>query len=113
MKKYKVILPTGVTEEQVAAWKEKHGQDKIHLAELYNGEDKDPFLLIVKTPNRVSHHQFEKWAESNPLKAKEILVKDCLLTSIEEVMADDTLFLSAFGAVSQLLPRGAAAIKNL
>ena len=43
-------------------------------------------------------------ATHNAGKAKEIYVRNCVLTDVDAVMADDNLFYQAFFAVTDLLP---------
>ncbi len=67
----------------------------------YNVEFKEVLGVV---PNRKVVGQFMRFSKENPLKANEILVKNCLLTSKEEVMSDDGLFYAAVIALSELIP---------
>lgn len=112
--KKEVFLPAGVTPEQVDAWKERYGQDKVKIASLPKSESCDEYLdTIVRAPGRKETSEFEKWVDKNPDKAKEILVNSCLLTHKDEVKANDYLFLGAFDAIAALLQTPKAIIKNL
>jgi|GEM_PF-668112 len=112
-KKIEKLLPEGVTAEQVKAWKERYGEDKVRPASLPRDDNGDNFLdVVVRAPGRKELSEFEKWIDRNPDKAKEILVNTCLLTHKDEVKEDDDLFLAAFDAISQLLPIRKAVIKN-
>ena len=113
-KEFKAILPEGITEEQINAWKERYGAEKVKAASLPMDDNGEKFLdVIVRAPGRKELSEFEKWVDRNPDKAKEILVNSCLLTHKDEVKASDDLFLAAFDAISQLLPIRKAIIKNL
>lgn len=112
--KSKVKLPEGVTEEDIKAFKEKYGQNKVMLASLPLDDDGNEYLEVVVTvPTRKVISEFEKWVDKNPDKAKEIMVNACLLTSKERVKTDDGLFLGAFDAISKIMPVRTAIIKNL
>lgn len=113
-KEVKSLLPEGITEEQVNAWKDRYGADKVKGASLPLDDNGENFLdVVVRAPGRKELSEFEKWVDRNPDKAKEILVNSCLLTRKDEVKASDDLFLAAFDAISQLLPIRKAVIKNL
>jgi hypothetical protein len=109
-----IELPNGVTEDMVKAWKERYGDKKIKLATLSNEYDSfEPFDVVVRVPGRVERSEFEKWVDRNPDKAKEVLVKSCLLSHKDEVLANEDMFLSAFDSIAGLLPVAKAVIKNL
>jgi hypothetical protein len=108
------VLPEGVSEQMVKAWKERYGDKKIKLATLSNEYDTfEPFDVVVRVPDRVARGEFEKWIDRKPDKAKEVLVKACLLSNKEVVLANEDMFLSAFDNIAELLPIQKAAIKNL
>lgn len=110
----KIKLPDGVTEEDIKAFKEKYGQNKVMLASLPLDDDGNDYLdVIVTVPTRKVISEFEKWVDKNPDKAKEIMVNACLLTSKERVKADEGLFFGAFDAISKIMPVRAAIVKNL
>jgi hypothetical protein len=112
-KENKAVLPDGVTDEMLKAWKQKYGEDKLRLAELKKDESGTRFPVVMHVPDRQTIGEFEKWSDSNPNKAKEILIKGSTLTCIDEIMENDLLFLSAFNACSKLIPRAESEIKNL
>lgn len=113
-KKEEVVLPNGVTEETVKAWKERYGTNKVKLATLNDDNDSfEPFDVVIRVPDRVTMGEFEKWLDKNPDKSKQILVKACLLSSKEEVLSHDDKFLAAFNAIAEILPIRKAVIKNL
>jgi len=113
-KKKASVLPAGVTEEMVTAWKERYGEDKVKGASLPKDDDGNEFLdVVVRVPDRKIVGEFEKWVDRDPNKAKEILINACLLTSKDEVKANDGLFYGAFDAIANLLPVRKALIKNL
>lgn len=109
-----IKLPDGVTTEAVKAWKERYGENKVKLATLSSEYDSfEPFDVVVRVPDRVVRGEFEKWIDRKPDKAKEVLVKACLLSSKDEVLAHEDKFLSAADSIMELLPIQKAVIKNL
>jgi len=110
----KVVLPEGVTEEQIKAWKERYGAKKVKIATLPLDDDNvETMDIIVRVPDRKTMGEFEKWVDRSPNKAKEILINACVLTKREEVKANDDAFFAAFDAISELIPIRKATLKNL
>lgn len=72
----------------------------------YKGEDEKSIVLtgLVRSPNRQVISEADKYETTNPGKAKEIYVRNCVLTDVEAVMADDNLFYQAYFAIVDLLP---------
>jgi hypothetical protein len=106
-------LPTGITQDQINDAKAKWGDDKVKIALLpIDDKSSESIGVLVKIPDRRIIGEFEKWIDKNPTKAKEILVKNSVLTRVDEVMADDGLFFAAVDAVAELMPLRKATIKN-
>ena len=72
----------------------------------YKGEDEKSVVMegLVRSPNRQIVSEADKWDTSNPGKAKEIYVRNCVLTDVEKVLADDNLFYQAYFAIVDMLP---------
>lgn len=68
---------------------------------------------LVRSPNRQVISEADKWDASNPGKAKEIYVRNCVLTDVEKVLADDNLFYQAYFAIVDLLPFQKPEVKML
>lgn len=103
-----------VPEELKNALIQEHGKESLRILELPKNEIETDFMeVIVKVPNRTVMSQFMRFIENNPKKAQEILLANCLLTSKEEVNADDALFLAAVGGIAELFPIRQARVKNL
>lgn len=101
----KVKLPKGVTQEQVDAWKKKY--DDVRLLELPKDDliNSDNVLqVIARNPDRDVLSEYLKHQDKNPRLANEILVKNCLLSGKDEVMADDGLFLTAVTHLAEMIP---------
>ena len=113
MEKETIQLPVGVTPDALEAWKLRYGANKIKIASLPKDDDGTEFMdVVVRTPDRKVLGEFEKWVDKNPDKAKEILINACVLSSKDEVKADDGLFLGAFDALVKLIPVRTAILKN-
>lgn len=108
-----VQLPEGITTEMISAAKVKHGEDKVRLIELPVDEDSTSYKTVLAcVPTRSVVGQYRRFADSDPKKADEILVKACLLSHKEEVMADDGLFYAALDGIATLIPVRKAIVKN-
>ncbi|MGP1479317.1 MAG: hypothetical protein ACTTJI_06490 [Capnocytophaga sp.] len=93
-----------VSEEVKASFKKEHG-DKLKSLILPmddNGAEELEVLAIVPPRNVVG--QYLKFLNQDPKKAQEILVKACLVTNKEEVLADDGLFYAAASLIGELIP---------
>jgi hypothetical protein len=105
--------PSGITAEIVADAKAKFGDDKIKMIDLPKDDESNVFLTVLATvPSRTIVSNYRRFAESDPKKAEEILVKNCLLTHKDEVLADDGLFYGALYALAELIPVRKGIIKN-
>jgi hypothetical protein len=114
MKTEEITLPEGITPAMVADAKAKHGIDKIRLIELPKDDDATCFLTVLAcVPSRTVVGQYRRWADTDPKKADEILVKACLLSHKDEVLADDGLFYGALSGIAELIPVRKAIVKNL
>jgi len=114
MKKKQIELPEGCTPEMVAKWKEKYGKEHIKISELPTDETGDSTLSVVlRVPDRRVVGMFERHMERDPDKSKEIMVKNCTLFGLEQVLANDGLFFTCFSAIADLIPIRKALTKNL
>lgn len=109
----KVIVAVGITAEMIAEAKAKHGEDKVKILSLplddSNIEYKDVLAVV---PKRQVIGMYQRFADSDPYKAQEILVKNCLLSHKEEVLADDGLFFTALALIAKLIPVREGFVKN-
>lgn len=60
--------------------------------------------VIVSIPDRTVLGEYMKYSQVNPKKAQEILVKNCLHTDLEQVMASRHLFMGAVAAIAEIMP---------
>ena len=103
---------TEVTPEMIATWKQKYGENNIKLIELYKADAEDPLICYARVPDRLITSQYWTWIDKNMKKAGEVIIKNCLLTNKEVVLADDEYFNTAALNLSGLIQVGRVVIKN-
>ncbi len=100
----KIYTVREVSAEVKAKFKEKYGK-KLHSLILplddFNNENLEVLAIV---PPREIVSLYLKFLQSDPNKAQEVLVKNCLLTSKEEVLEDDALFYAAADLLMELVP---------
>ncbi|MEQ3500601.1 hypothetical protein ABMY20_12660 [Tenacibaculum sp. SSH1-16] len=84
--------------------KKEHGHKLKSLILPLDDVGVDEIEVLAVIPTRSVVGQSMKFMNSDPKKGQEILVKNCLLTNKEEVMADDGLFYAAVGLLTDLMP---------
>lgn len=95
---------TAVSAEQKEKLKTLH-KDKLRSLLLPMDDENENFLEVLAIiPDRDVVGKFQKFINTDPQKAQEILVKATLKTSKEEVFADDSLFYAAFALIVELIP---------
>ena len=94
-----------VASEQIAEWKEKHGEVfKITV------EDK---ACYIKRPSRKALGYASVGGKDNPIVFSEIILKDCWLGGDKEIQTDDALFLAASAKVVETIKVAEAALEKL
>jgi len=78
-----------------------------------NEEETEFFGFIFRRPDRQVSSNFEKFMDKNPDKAKEILIKNCGLTGVDEVLKNDVMFFAAANAIAEWMPVYKSEVKNL
>lgn len=107
-------LPVGISQEMINQAVEKHGEKNVRLIEIMNEDGNAVELTVLAiVPTRTVLGQYRKFADNEPKRADEILVKACLLSHKDEVMADDGLFTAALTGIADLIPVRKAIVKNL
>jgi len=89
------ILKGQATDDEIKAWKEKHG--KVHFIKVLNS------ICYLKKPSRKALSYASVAGEKDPLKFNEIMLNDCWLGGDEDIKKDDTMFLSVSKNVSKLI----------
>lgn len=107
-------LPVGITQEMINDAVAKFGEEKVKFIDLPENDEATSYKTVLAcVPNRTVVSQYRQWADSNPKKADEILVKACLLSHKDDVLADDGLFYGALTGIAELIPVRKAIVKNL
>ncbi len=91
----------------------KIGKNKLRTVTLKLEEDKPETIeLVVRVPERHVTGQILKHMRSEPLKAQEIAVNNCLLSDQELVKENDFLFFGCAMAIIELIPVQESIIKK-
>ena len=107
-------LPVGINQAMIDLAIEKHGEKNVRLIEIMNEDGNAVELTVLAiVPTRTVLGQYRKFAVNEPKRADEILVKACLLSHKDEIMADDGLFTAALTGIADLIPVRKAIVKNL
>lgn len=94
-----------ITKELIEKVKKENPGSKIVLVKMKDSEGQEAALqVLAKSPGRQIISEADKWESTNPGKAREVYVRNCVLTDVEQVMADDNLFYQAYFAIVDLLP---------
>ncbi len=93
-----------VSSELKESLKKKHGNKLRSIILPLDDDYSEELEVLAIVPSRAVVGQFLKFLQSDPKKAQEILVKNSLLTSKEQVMADDALFYAAADMIGELIP---------
>ena len=93
------------TQEQIDAWKQKHGD--IFKLKI---EDKVCFL---KSPDRKTLSYASSVATKDPLKFNEILLSNCWLGGDEEIKTNDSFFLAASSKIAEIIEVKEAELEKL
>lgn len=95
----------GITQEQIDAWKKKHGD--VYLVEV------DGRKACLKKPDRRILGAAAVVGKSDPMKYNEILLGNCWLGGDEEIKTDDALFLGVSAKLADLIEVKEAELKKL
>ncbi len=104
-------LPEGITQEMINAAKGKGLI--VKMAEVPVDDEGTMRTFLVCVPSRTVLGQFRRWMDTDPKKADDILVKACLLSHKDEVLADDELFSGVISTISELIVIRKGIIKNV
>lgn len=93
------------TQEDINAWKQKHGD--IFLVEV---EGRNAYL---KAPGRKELSYAATVASKDPMKFNEAILNQCWLAGDEEIKTDDTLFMGVAAKLDEIIQMAEATIKKL
>lgn len=93
-----------VSQETKDSLKKEHGDKLRSLILPKNDESTEEIEVLALVPSRSVVGQSMKFMSTDPKKGQEILVKNCIITSKEEVLDDDGLFYAAASLLTELIP---------
>lgn len=108
-------LPCGISEAQLKQWKNEHGEDNIHVVEVPRIDDEGTgnYEGIFRKPDMSIISAASKYAESDPIKAGEILYENCKLKVDPEMDAKPEIKASTFAQLMKMFKVREAKIKKL
>lgn len=105
------LLPGGVTQAQVDAWKKEFGD--IHRVWVKSLVDpKREYVAYVKTPDKATMSAAAKYISDDPVKASDILGSNCVLFTEPELKQDQYQF-ALNGQIGKLFEIPAARLEKL
>lgn len=107
-----IQLPDGITQEMVDDAKQKYGE--VMIVDLpYDETGDDVLQVLMHRPSRKDISMMEKYEDSDPKKAKDIIISATLLSHKDKVKNDDYLIVEANKAALELMPIKSADILAL
>ena len=99
--------------EQREALIKKYGANNLKTLEIPKDENHNEFIDVVAVvPSRNVMGQYMKWADTNPKKASEIMVRGCVLSNRELIESDDFMFNTTVSLLAELIPIGQGRVKK-
>lgn len=98
------------TAEQIAEWKEKHGDVFAIKADDTTGKT---HICYLRTPKRRDISAASVAGKVDPLKFNETMLRQCWLGGDEEIRTNDRLFLAVSGKIADIVEVGEAELEKL
>lgn len=95
--------------KQSGKYKEK---DLRRLFLPLDDDNNEELEVIATVPSKSVMGQYMKFMDSNPVKANDILINHCVLTSKERIKNDDGLYWTCVSELAGLLPIRQGRVKN-
>lgn len=89
-------------EKKVEELRKKHGVKDVHVIDIEN-DNGEPFRAYLKSPDRAVLSRSISLAQTDPIRANEIVLNSCWLDGDEIIKTDDTLFMSAMQVLGGLI----------
>ncbi|MGB1294863.1 MAG: hypothetical protein ACPG6V_05235 [Flavobacteriales bacterium] len=103
-----------ITKELKEQFIKEHGKNNLRIIEIPTNDAETEFMeCLVLVPTRTIQSQYMKYIEVNFKKACDVLIKGCMLTGKEAVLADDALATSAVTGIAELIEIRQARVKKL
>lgn len=93
-----------VNQEVKDSLKKEHGDKLRSLILPIDDDANEEIEVLAVVPSRSVTGHFLKFLQSDPKKGQEILVKNCIVTDKELILADDGLFYAAASLLTELIP---------
>lgn len=101
----------GITDEQIAAWKNKHG--RINEVEVVDNDTNERHVGYFHRPDMRTMQAFSATAKTNDVKAAEVLFDNCWLGGSPMMKTDAIYKMEAMNAMQGVFGRCTRALKNL
>lgn len=88
------------------------GEENLRRLTLKDDNKNTELEVVACVPDRTVMGEYLKFINVNPKKAQEILVKNCILTDNEDVMASNAYFNSAVSGLAEIIPMAAAKVEK-
>jgi hypothetical protein len=107
------LLPGGITQKLLDAWKAKHGEVfAVSVAKSRDGDDM--FTAYLHKPDRnIVGMAMQAYSKQDIVKAGEALILNCWLGGDDQIRTDDSCFVSAAVQAAELIELRSAEIKKL
>tara|TARA_Y100000782_G_scaffold111876_1_gene140908 strand:- start:5291 stop:5620 length:330 start_codon:yes stop_codon:yes gene_type:complete len=102
---------TKKVEGQIRKWKAKYGA--VHQVTVPVGDEEEEAIAYFRKPDLKTIGAAGKFAETDPIKAGEIIFSNCWLGGDERIKEDDEAKIAAIKAVGQLFKAKVAQVKKL
>lgn len=106
-------LPNGITAEMITNAQRTHGEDALRYIDLLDDNGNVELTVLACVPSRQVTGQYRRYIDTDPARADEIIVKACILSHRDEVLADDSMFYGARNGILQLTSVRQSIVKNL
>lgn len=105
------IINGGVTDEQIAAMKARHG--RVVEIEVADAEVKELHRGYFRRPDMKTMQAFSATAKSNDVKAAEVMFDNCWLGGSALMKSDAVYKLQAIGELQNIFGKCVSKLKNL
>lgn len=101
----------GVTEEQIAAWRNQHG--RVAEVEVVDPDFQEIHKGWFRRPDMKTMQMFSAMAKNNEIKGAEALFDNCWLGGSQLMKTDAVYKLQGLGALQNIFGKCVSSIKNL
>lgn len=109
-----IMKRSGITQELIDQWIEKHGETKVHAFEIPLDNTYEEYAMgVVKDPPAPVLNEYLRKAERVPLDAAKMLLNSIWLGGYDQIKKDRALMMSFMGMLSEVLVGGQGRVKKL